>query len=304
MMSSKQTSRRSFLQTGTLVALAAATPALAFPAAPPERFSSLPEALAQLEKESGGRLGVAVLDTGSGETSGHRAEERFAMCSTFKVLLAAAVLHRVDTHQESLDRTLPMPAQFLFNSPMTQPHAGGSMTLRDLCAAALTHSDNTAANLLLANNDSPAGITRFARSLGDPVTQLDRVETALNEALPGDPRDTTSPAAMVADWRTLLLGDTLSPASRKQLTDWLIANQTGDDRLRAGLRAGWIVGDKTGSNGETTSNDVAVVWPENQPPILIAAYLTQCPGPEAKRSAILAEVGRLVANTLRSAERV
>jgi beta-lactamase class A len=297
-------SRRSFLQTGSLVALAAATPARAFPAASRRHFASLPESLAQLEKRSMGRLGVAVLDTASGETSGHRADERFAMCSTFKVLLAAAVLHRVDAHvdgnQESLDRTLPMPAQFLFNSPVTQPHAGGRMTLGDLCAAALTRSDNTAANLLLATIDGPAGLTRFARSLGDPVTRLDRVETALNQALPGDPRDTTSPAAMVADWRTLLLGSTLSFTSRKRLTDWLIANRTGGDRLRAGLPAGWLVGDKTGSNGDTTTNDVAILWPKDQPPVLIAAYLTECPGPEAKRSAVLAEVGRLVANALQS----
>ncbi len=211
------------------------------------------------------------------------------------------MLHRVDAGQESLDRTLPMPTQFLFNSPLTQPHAGGSMTLRDLCAASLTQSDNTAANLLLGTIDGPAAITRFARSLGDPVTRLDRVETALNQALPGDPRDTTSPAAMIADWHKLLLGDTLSPASRKQLTAWLMANQTGADRLRAGLPSAWTVGDKTGSNGENTTNDVAILWPHDRPPVLVAAYLTECPGPEAKRNAILANVGRLVANALQSA---
>jgi beta-lactamase class A len=300
MISREKISRRSFLQRGSLIALAAATPARAFPAAPPTRFSGLPESLAQLEKKSAGRLGVAVLDTNSGESAGHRTDERFAMCSTFKVLLAAAVLQRVDAHQESLDRTLPMPAQFLFNSPLTQPHAGGSMTLRDLCAACLTRSDNTAANLLLATIDGPVGICRFARSLGDPVTRLDRAETTLNQALPGDPRDTTTPAAMVADWHKLLLGGTLSPASQKQLTEWLIANQTGGDRLRAGLPAGWVVADKTGSNGDTTTNNVAILWPKGQPPILIAAYLTECPGPEAKRSTVLAQVGRLVANTLHS----
>jgi beta-lactamase class A len=216
------------------------------------------------------------------------------------VLLAAAVLHRVDANRESLDRMLPMPAQFLFNSPITQQHAGGSITVRDLCAASLTRSDNTAANLLLATIGGPASITQFARFLDDTVTRLDRGETALNQALPGDPRDTTSPAAMVADWRTLLLGDTLSPASRKQLTAWLIANQTGADRLRAGFPSDWLTGDKTGSNGETTTNDVAILWPKNQPPVLVAAYLTECPGPEAKRSVVLAEVGRLVANALHS----
>ena len=304
MLNRKKVSRRNFIHTGSLVAIAAATSARVLRAASHRHFASLSESLAQLERKSGGRLGVAVLDTGSGESAGHRIDERFAMCSTFKVLLAAAVLHRVDANvdanRESLDRTLPMPAQFLFNSPITQQHAGGSMTVRDLCAASLTRSDNTAANLLLATIGGPAGITRFARSLGDTVTRLDRVETALNQALPGDPRDTTSPAAMVADWRTLLLGDTLSSASRKQLAAWLIANQTGADRLRAGFPSGWLAGDKTGSNGETTTNDVAILWPKDQPPVLVAAYLTECAGPEAKRSAVVSEVGRLVANALHS----
>ncbi len=223
------------------------------------------------------------------------------MCSTFKMLLAASVLVRVDTSKESLDRTIKMPAQFLPNSPITQEHAGGSMMTRDLCAAAITRSDNTAANLLLATIDGPAGYTRFAHSLGDRVTRLDRIEPTLNEARPGDPRDTTSPTAMLADWRELLLGNKLSPSSRKQLIDWLIANQTGDERLRKGLAAGWIVGDKTGSDGKTTTNDVAILWPTNHAPILVAAYLTDCPGPDTKRDAVLSVVGRLVAKSLQAA---
>ncbi len=223
------------------------------------------------------------------------------MCSTFKMLLAASVLERVDAGKESLERMVAIPAVVsLGNSPITKEHAGGSMTVRELCAATLTVSDNTGANLLLATIGGPEGITRFAHSLGDNVTRLDRVETALNEALPGDPRDTTSPEAMVADWRKLLLGDTLSSSSRMQLTDWLIANKTGDARLRAGLTSGWKVGDKTGSNGENTSNDVAIVWPEKRSPVLVAAYLTLCPGPEVKRGAVLAQVGRLVAKSVQA----
>jgi beta-lactamase class A len=175
------------------------------------------------------------------------------------------------------------------------------MTIRELCAAIVTRSDNTAANLLLATIDGPAGITRFARSLGDTVTRLDRIEMALNEALPGDPRDTTSPAAMVANMHKLLLGNRLSAPSREQLTEWLIANKTGDERLRAGLPGSWRVGDKTGSNGDTTTNDVAIIRPANQAPVLVAAYLTACAGPEAKRNAVLAQVGRLVAKSIESA---
>ena len=127
------------------------------------------------------------------------------------------------------------------------------------------------------------------------------METALNEVLPGDPRDMTTPAAMIANWRKLLLGNELLPRSRKLLTDWLIANKTGNERLRGGLSRNWTIGDKTGSNGENTTNDVAIVWPANQTPVLVAAYLTTCPGPEAKRNAVLASVGRLVTMSIQSA---
>jgi beta-lactamase class A len=209
------------------------------------------------------------------------------------------VLERVDAGAESLARRISIPATGLLpHSPATQEHAGGSMPILDLCAAIVTLSDNTAANLLLASIDGPAGITRFARSLGDTVTRLDRIEMALNEALPRDPRDTTSPAAMVANMQKLVLGNKLSPASRQQLTAWLIANKTGDERLRAGLTGGWRVGDKTGSNGENTTNDIAIIWPPRQAAVLVAAYLTACEGSEAKRNAVLAQVGRLVAQSI------
>ena len=285
-------SRRSFL----------AVTALALPRlldAAPKGFSTLPAAFAQLEQANGGRLGVAVLDTAMGERSGYRADERFPMCSTFKFLLASAVLRRVDRHQETLDRAIPIPPKpLLFNSPLTEPHAGGAMTIADLCHAALTRSDNTAANLLLESIDGPAGITEFSRSIGDTVTRLDRMETTLNESLAGDPRDTTSPAAMAGDLNSVLLGNVLSPASREQLTHWMEANLTGLDRLRANLPEGWRAADKTGSNGEHTSNDIAVFWPAGKPPVIIAAYITQCAGPESKRAAMLAQIGRLVKESL------
>jgi beta-lactamase class A len=292
-------SRRAFFVAGSLAIMGAATPSPLLLAAPRRRFGSLPASLAQLEKENNGRLGVAVLDTGSNESSGHRTDERFAMCSTFKMLLAAAVLERVDSGKESLARRIPIPATGLLpHSPATQEHAGSSMPILELCAAIVTLSDNTAANLLLASIDGPAGITRFARSLGDNVTRLDRIEVSLNEALPGDPRDTTSPAAMVANMQKLILGNKLSAASREQLTGWMIANKTGDERLRAGITSGWRVGDKTGSNGENTTNDIAIIWPPRQAPVLMAAYLTACAGSEAKRNAVLAQVGRLVTTNL------
>lgn len=243
-----------------------------------------------------------MLDTGSGEISGYRANERFAMCSTFKMLLAAVVLRRADHKLEDLERAIHVPAKPLIgHSPLTEEHAGAQMTVRALCHAIVTQSDNTAANLLLDTIGGPEGISRFARSLGDTVTRLDRTELSLNEALPGDPRDTTSPAAMAGNLRTLLLGNELSPASRDQLTQWMIANKTGDERLRAGLPSNWRIGDKTGSNGENTTNDIAIMWPGQKPPILIAVYLTECAGPEAKRNAVIAKVANLVTASLQAA---
>lgn len=262
-------------------------------------WSTLADSFRKLEQENGGRLGVSVLDTATGERTGYRVNERFPMCSTFKFLLASAVLQRVDQHHESLDRSIAIPPKpLLFNSPLTAPHAGATMTIAALCHAALTQSDNTAANLLLALIGGPASITAFARSIGDPVTRLDRTETSLNESLPNDPRDTTSPAAMADDLKSILLGNVLSPASRNQLTQWMGANQTGLTRLRADLPTGWHAADKTGSNGEHTSNDIAVFWPAQRPPIVITAYITQCPGPETKRGALLAEIGKLVRATI------
>jgi beta-lactamase class A len=262
----------------------------------PDRFAALPARLRALEGASGGRLGVAVLDTGTGEQRGHRVDERFPMCSTFKVLLSAAVLARVDRHQERLDRMLTIgDGPLLPNSPLTQAHVGGTMSIAGLCEAIVTASDNTAANLLLDTVGGPAGVTRFARSLKDDVTRLDRMELALNECLPGDPRDTTSPSAMVHDLRSLLLGKVLSEASRGQLQQWMEASRTGLECLRANLPGGWRAADKTGRNGEHTSNDVAVLWPPGRPPLVVAAYITQCPGAESKRASLLAEIGQLVA---------
>jgi beta-lactamase class A len=258
-------------------------------------MNALPAALAQLERANGGRLGVAVLDTATGERSGYRADERFPMCSTFKFLLVAAVLQRVDRHQEKLDRTIAIPPKPLVgNSPLTEPHAGGTMTAAALCEAALIRSDNTAANLLLATIGGPGGLTSFCRSIGDGVTRLDRTETSLNQALPGDPRDTTSPTAMANDLDSIMLANVLSPASRKQLTGWMEGNQTGLDKLRASLPAGWRAADKTGNNGENTLNDIAVIWPAGKKPLIVAAYITQCDGPDGKRIAMLKQVGKLL----------
>lgn len=251
--------------------------------------------LQALERRHGGRLGVSILDTASGKRIGHRADERFPLCSTFKFLAAAQVLARVDRGEEQLQRRIVYSDKDLVTySPETGKHVGApGMTLAELCHAAITLSDNTAGNLLLDSFGGPAGLTAFARGLGDAVTRLDRRETELNEATPGDPRDTTTPAAMLDDMRHLLLGDVLSPASRRQLTDWLLANATGGSRLRAGMPVDWRVGDKTGTGENGASNDIAIVWPPDRAPLLITAYYAESRVPQETRNAVLAEVGRI-----------
>jgi beta-lactamase class A len=268
-------------------------------AAQPEPPNALEAAFRRIEAESGGRLGVTVIDTRDGSGAGHRADQRFPLCSTFKLLAGAAVLARVDAGKERLERRIRYDAKDLVTfSPVTEKRAATGMTLAELCAAAITSSDNTAGNLLLASLGGPQGFTAFVRTLGDEATRLDRVETDLNEAVPGDPRDTTTPAAMAANIRALLFGDALSPPSRGQLRRWLVDNKTGDTRLRAGVPAGWIVGDKTGTGGHGSNNDVGAIWPPARDPVIVTAYLTESPGPAERRNAAIAAVASAVADSL------
>lgn len=253
--------------------------------------------LAEIERRVGGRLGIVAVDVRRGRRLARRADERFPMCSTFKWLLAAQVLSRVDQGAERLDRRLRYgPADLLDHAPVTRAHVGeGAMSVEALCAAAVRYSDNTAANLLLAAVGGPGGLTGYLRRIGDPVTRLDRTEPALNSARPGDPRDTTTPEAMAANLRRVLLGSVLSDASRQRLAEWLVGNTTGAGKLRAGLPGRWRVGDKTGMCANGSTNDVAIAWPDRDRPVLIAAYLTGSAAPVGERDAVLAEVGRLVA---------
>jgi beta-lactamase class A len=255
--------------------------------------------VAAIERRNGGRLGVAVLDTGSGLSITYRPTERFPMCSTFKLLAAAAVLKRVDEGTEHLDRRVPFGAVDLCSyAPVTKAHvAESAMSLGDLCAAAIQWSDNTAANLMLRAIDGPAGFTRYARSLGDPVTRLDRTEPTLNTAIPGDERDTTAPASMLRDMRSVLLKEALSPNSRQQLLTWLIGDQVGGARLRAGLPPTWRIGDKTGTGDNGTANTLAIMWPPDRPPILAAVYFTGCTASADVLNSTHAAVARVIAST-------
>lgn len=271
-------SRRNVL-IGSLVAAAAvgagvsnAAPAFAGP---------IDDRIAELERRDNALIGLYATNLDSGRTITHRPDDMFAMCSTFKGYAAARVLQMVGRGQLSLDNGVFVdPEAIVEYSPVTEPRAGGEMTLGELCQAALQQSDNTAGNLLLKTIDGPAGITAFARSIGDQRTRLDRWETELNSAIPGDPRDTSTPAALAGGYREILAGDALSPLQRRQLEDWMRANQTSS--MRAGLPEGWTTADKTGSGDFGSTNDVGIACgPDGQRLLLAVMTRSQADDPKA-----------------------
>lgn len=282
--------RRQCLQAAAL-ALAPSMPAWAATARP----GLDPAGWREIEAGVGGRLGVAVRHP-DGRLEGHRLDERFPMCSSFKWFAAALVLHRVERGEERLERQVDFgPEVLLPHSPVTAQHAGrGGLSVAQLCEAAITVSDNAATNLLLDSFGGPQALTDHARRLGDTVTRLDRREPALNEARPGDPRDTTSPRAMAALLHGVLEGNALSPASRQRLAGWMEATRTNLQRLRVPLPEGWRMGSKTGTGPRGTTNDVGLFWPPAGGPIVVAAYLTETEAPEAERNRAIAEVARRV----------
>ena len=274
-----------------LLLLAASTPGSA---------GDFADRILSVEQQTGARIGVAALDTGSGKRLDYRSEERFPMCSTFKFLAAAAVLKRVDEKQDQLNRFIRYEAKDILEyAPVTKEHLkDGGMTLAALCAAAIEQSDNTAGNLLLDAIGRPVGLTNFARSVGDEMTRLDRKEPELNSATPGDERDTTSPAAMCRSMERLLPGNVLSESSRHQLEDWLQHNETGALMIRAGVPKTWTLGDKTGRCGNGATNDIAIIRPPGRAPILIAVYLIGSTSSGDDRAGAIAEAARAVAEFL------
>jgi beta-lactamase class A len=271
---------------------AAATPTV-------ESIKAAGQRLAALEQKNGGRLGVAVVNMATEARLMHRADERFPLCSTFKLLAAAAILKKVDDGRATLDQFIKYEkADLLDYAPETRKHVGeGRMRLGELCAAAIELSDNTAANLLLREIGGPPGLTRYVRGLGDEITRLDRTEPTLNTAIPGDPRDTSTPRAMAHTMTALLLKGALTPASTRQLEAWLVADKVSGARLRAGLPPGWRIGDKTGTGDNGTANTIAILWPPQRAPLIATVYYTGSLAPPATRNAVHAEVARVIAQT-------
>ena len=275
----------------------------AAPSAPPSPSVAAASAgakhdhLVRLERRHGARLGVYALDTARGRTIAHRADERFAFCSAFKALAAAAVL--AGNPPAHLDTVVTYTEDDLMrHAPVTRRHVAKGMTIRHLCDAAVRHSDGTAGNLLLRDLGGPGRLTAYARSLGDTVTRMDRTEPAITSAVPGDPRDTTSPRAIGGDLQKVVLGDALPAARRAFLRDLLERNTTGDARIRAGLPRGWTVADKTGTGGHGTANDIAVAWPPGGAPLVIALMSSKAAEDAEPDEDLLAEAARYVAKTL------
>ena len=256
--------------------------------------AALTQKLAALEKSSGGRLGLAWID-GAGQRYGYRADERFPLASTFKTLAVGAILHNSVHQPELLEKqvTIVNPDGVPW-TPVTGKALGQSMSIAALCAAAIEQSDNLAANYLLRELGGPQGVTAFARQLGDNLTRLDRVEPMLNSAIPGDPRDSSTPAAMASNLYQLTLGEALPPAQRQRLIAWLQQNATGGESIRAGVPADWRVGDKTGAGDYGTTNDLAVIWPKQGAPKILALYFTQPQPKAASNKAVLAAATQAV----------
>lgn len=255
--------------------------------------------LVNLERALNGRLGVYVLNTANGTQLSYRANEHFPMCSTFKVLLVSAILKR-STQIDGLmqQRIKYQHSNLVTYSPITEQHVEEGMTVAALCAAAIQYSDNTASNLLIKILGGPGAVTTFARSIGDRQFRLDRWETALNSAIPGDRRDTSTPNAMGQSLQRLALGDALEPHLQMQLRAWLRGNTTGAARIRAGVPADWQVGDKTGTGDYGTANDIAVLWLSQRAPVVVAIYTTQGRKDAKARNDVVASAARIVVDWL------
>ncbi|VWC33036.1 PenA family class A beta-lactamase [Burkholderia lata] len=253
------------------------------------------DALAALERSVGGRLGVCAIDIASGRRVEHRQNERFPFCSTFKAMLSAAVLAQSVARPALLQQRVTYTKADLVNySPVTGKHVDDGMTVAALCEAAIQYSDNSAANLLIKLLGGPSAVTAYARSIGDDAFRLDRWETELNDAVPGDLRDTTTPAAMAASMNAVMLGEALPAAQRAQLVAWMRGNKVGDKRIRAGVPAGWTVADKTGTGDYGTTNDAGVVWSPSGAPIALVVYYTQASADARAKEDVIASVARIV----------
>lgn len=260
------------------------------------QLSNVLSSVIHVEEQLSARVGVALYDLETNEHILYHGEDLFPLSSTFKPLACAALLRQVDLGLDSMQRRVIFEQDTLVSySPITETRVGSNgMTLAELCEATITVSDNTAGNLILEAIGGPQGLTQFLKSIGDSTTRLDRWETELNESLPGDVRDTTSPDAMASTMQSLLFGNVLSPSSKDQLDTWLRADTVGDALLRAGIPKHWSIGDKTGAGGFGSRSIVAVMWPPDRKPIIAAIYMTETDASFDERNGAIASIGKAI----------
>ena len=286
---------------GTAAASAATAPSKAV-SGPGDGEAGARKELRALEASFKGRIGAYALDTATGKTIAYRSGERFPLLSTFKAMASAAALHKARTSDPGLmERVVHWTAADLKpNSPVTEKHVADGLTVAELCKAAITYSDNTAGNMVLKQIGGPAGLTRYFRTLKDPISRLDRWESELNDWTPKERRDTTTPASIAGDLRKVTAGDALAAKDRATLNSWLMANTTGGARIRAGLPTTWTIGDKTGT-GSTygTANDIAVIWPaKGAAPIIMAIYTNRPAADAAVDQKAIADTAAILARGL------
>ena len=264
-----------------------------------KRVNSTYKNIAQIEFSINGRIGVYAMNTANNTVVQYRAEERFPFCSTSKVMVVAAILNKSMTESELLQKHITYSMKELKASgyaPISLKHINTGMSIGELCSAALKYTDDMAMNLLINELGGPRAVTKYARSIGDDSFRLDRTEPKLNSAIPNDSRDTTTPIAMAKSLQRLVLGNALATPQRDLLQKWLKNNTTGNARIRAGVPKGWIVGDKTGTGKYGTTNDIAVIWPPKNKPIIIVVYVTQYNKKASAHNEVIAKVTRLVVN--------
>lgn len=269
----------------------------AFYALANENDLTLQQKFHQIENDFAGKLGVSVLNTRTGERVQYRANEKFPLCSTFKLILVAAILNQ-DSDELLAKRILVRENELVSWSPIVKEHVGSDLSVEELCVAAIQYSDNTATNLLLLELGGPGVLNSFARSIGDNSFSLNRWEPELNSAIPGDERDTTTPQAMLQSIRSLVFGNILVSDRREQLNNWLLISGTGSEGVRAGVPAGWQVSSKTGSGDYGTTNEIAVLWPQNGSPIILTVYFTRFEKDAENSRAVITEVTRLIIEEL------
>ncbi|GAA2262968.1 class A beta-lactamase BOR-1 [Kitasatospora cystarginea] len=295
--------RRKFLAVGAAAALTAVVSTGGGAEAAPRDADGIAGRLRELELEHAARLGVFARNEATGETVEYRADERFPICSVWKPLAAAALLRDFAQSGDHLARRIRYTEKDVTDSgyaPVTgrPEHLADGMTVADLCAAAISYSDNAVGNLLLRELGGPTAITRFCRTVGDTTTRLDRWEPELDSAEPWRVEDTTSPRAIGRTYASLTLGDALAARSRDRLTGWLLANTTGGQRLRAGLPADWALADKTGAGKYGTNNDVGIAWPQDRAPILLCVLTTRHVADAPADDLLVAKAAELLAGAL------